>query len=138
MSLIKSCVITKKCIVDKDCKKKKIRKPSGSLLKRIKELGKRFKLLRLFVLRRIAIIRRRVNLLTTQVNSLQEQVTDLTFSTNAIRSFLLSRIGSTVTVETIAGAVTGQVVLVGDDFVQILEPSGANVLIPLVNINAVI
>lgn len=68
---------------------------------------------------------------------LQERLQRLLTPENPVEEFLQGRIGTTVTVETDAGGISGTVVALGTDYVQILEPSGNTVLVPLQSINTV-
>ncbi len=51
--------------------------------------------------------------------------------------FLTSLIGTTITVDTAAGDVSGILTLVGTDVIQLLEATGDIVLIPISSINSV-
>ncbi len=51
--------------------------------------------------------------------------------------FIEDLLGQSVVIETNAGTVTGTLTLVGTDVVQVLEPTGDIVLIPLNSINSV-
>ncbi|MGF7035636.1 hypothetical protein J2T17_006669 [Paenibacillus mucilaginosus] len=51
--------------------------------------------------------------------------------------YLVDRIGESVTIETDAGTITGVLQLVGTDVIQVLEPTGDILLIPIPSINAV-
>ncbi|WP_259616756.1 hypothetical protein [Paenibacillus doosanensis] len=138
MSLVKRCiVITKKCVTKVQPRKKKPHKPSKPLLQRFRELSRRFRLFRLLVIRRINRLTRAVNRVTAAVNNLQEEVSALVASNESIKNLLLSRVGTTVSIETISGPVSGKLLGVGKDFAQILEPTGDNVLIPIINITSV-
>ncbi|MDF2650685.1 MAG: hypothetical protein K0Q73_6490 [Paenibacillus sp.] len=137
MSLVKTCIVTtKKCVtgVKGNFKKRKIKKPSKSIIQRIKELGLRVTKLRSFVLHKIKDIVIAINKLNTQVNNLQAQVLAPIL---AIRNLLQSRMGTAVTIQTAVGSISGTVVSVGRDFVQLLEPSGAIVFIPISKINTI-
>ncbi|WP_426448067.1 hypothetical protein ACP26L_27095 [Paenibacillus sp. S-38] len=51
--------------------------------------------------------------------------------------YLEDKIGDTVTIETNAGTVTGVLQMVGSNVVQVLEPTGDILLIPISSINAI-
>ncbi|MGF9915100.1 hypothetical protein ABEX47_08930 [Paenibacillus ehimensis] len=72
-----------------------------------------------------------------QISSLQAEVVSLTATRRAVRTLLQGRIGTTVSIESNAGAISGTLTAVGEDFAQILEPTGDIVLIPLANVTSV-
>ncbi|MDF2653172.1 MAG: hypothetical protein K0Q73_8977 [Paenibacillus sp.] len=132
MTATKTCTITKKCVtkVKGNFKKRKLRKPSNSILKRLKVLSLKVAQLK----RRVNNIVAAINNLNTQVNTLQAQVLEPII---AVRNVLLARVGKSVTIQTAVGSVSGTVVTVGANFVRLLEPSGAIVFIPLSKINTI-
>ncbi|XOK63755.1 hypothetical protein ACJ7K1_11805 [Paenibacillus elgii] len=73
----------------------------------------------------------------TQISSLQAEVASLTAPSRAVRTLLQGRVGTTVSIESNAGSISGTLTAVGDDFAQIQEPTGDIVLIPLANVNSV-
>ncbi|WP_139074758.1 hypothetical protein [Paenibacillus elgii] len=73
----------------------------------------------------------------TQISSLQAEVAGLTAPSRAVRTLLQGRVGTTVSIESNAGSISGTLTAVGDDFAQIQEPTGDIDLIPLANINSV-
>ncbi len=73
----------------------------------------------------------------TQISSLQAEVASLTAPSRAVRTLLQERVGTTVSIDSNAGSISGTLTTVGDDFVQIKESTGDIVLIPLVNVNSV-
>jgi prefoldin subunit 5 len=83
------------------------------------------------------LIQEQVNLLNTRVNALAAEVSALTAPIQSVRALLQARIGTTATIETDAGSISGTVLAVGIDFVQILEPTGDIVLIPLSSITTI-
>ncbi|MGN7490745.1 hypothetical protein ACTHPF_06230 [Paenibacillus sp. SAF-054] len=76
----------------------------------------------------------RVNRLSAHVNALQDQVDTLSNNEAGTRAFLISRVGTRVTLETPAGTLFGTLTNVGEDFIQLREPDGSIVLLPLRNI----
>ncbi|MDQ0060246.1 hypothetical protein [Paenibacillus harenae] len=76
--------------------------------------------------------------LERQVNLLAAEVNALVGPTQSARALLQARTGTTATIETNAGSISGTIVAVGIDFVQILEPTGDIVLIPISSITAII
>jgi predicted RNase H-like nuclease (RuvC/YqgF family) len=91
-----------------------------------------------------ANLQAQISKLQTQVANLQTQVANLQTELEsdvtpnpALQSLLQSKQGQTVTVATPAGNVTGEVILVGTDAVQIQEPNGDIVNIPFAKITAV-
>jgi hypothetical protein len=75
------------------------------------------------------------NQVRNDVNTMQAQISGLNTLPN-IRNVLLSRTGTTLTIETDAGTITGTLTEVGTDYVAIQEPTGALVLIPITEINS--
>lgn len=84
---------------------------------------------------RLANLERAFAELQATVAQLQEQLQGLLAPIESIRNELLSRIGTTITILTDAGSVTGTLTEVGDDYVLITEPNGNLVYIPLTSIN---
>ncbi|MGM0879654.1 MAG: hypothetical protein ACQEXQ_01265 [Bacillota bacterium] len=74
------------------------------------------------------------NQIRNDVNILQAQVSSLA-AAPGIRDVLLGRLNTSILVETDAGAISGTLIEVGTDYVAILEPTGAIVLVPLTDIN---
>ncbi|KKO55235.1 hypothetical protein XI25_02095 [Paenibacillus sp. DMB20] len=72
--------------------------------------------------------------LTGRVNAVQQQVDTLAGGRRAIIGLLNGRLNTTLTIETPGGTVFGTLITVGADHVQILEPTGAIVLLPIRNI----
>lgn len=86
-----------------------------------------FKKLVLLFRRLEAQIRR----ITLRVNNLQEQVDSLTAPRRSLVNQLRGRLNTRITIQTQAGSVFGTIIFIGTDFVQIQEPNGSIVLIPL-------
>ncbi|KPV55242.1 hypothetical protein QJ48_34225 [Paenibacillus sp. A3] len=72
-----------------------------------------------------------------QIADLQGEVESLYATSRAVRTVLQGRVGTTVSLDTNAGSISGTLTVVGDDFAQIQEPTGDIVLIPLANVNSV-
>ncbi|TFE27185.1 DUF2642 domain-containing protein [Cohnella luojiensis] len=137
-----------------DCppKKFKIKIPKKRKKRRGLSLLERFKRLRRQVARISRFLQRRLNALAevllglqgvtnalrNDVNVLQAEVSDLTEEEDALRSQLQARIGTIITINTDAGTITGTLTAVGEDFAQILEASGAIVLVRFESINSFI
>lgn len=78
-----------------------------------------------------------VTQLNQQVSVLAAEVNAITGPTQGTRALLQARIGTTATIETNAGSISGTVLAVGIDFVQILEPTGDIVIIPISSITTI-
>ncbi|GLI07394.1 hypothetical protein YDYSG_34240 [Paenibacillus tyrfis] len=72
----------------------------------------------------------------TQISSLQAEVASLTAPSRAVRTMLHGRVGTTVSIESNAGFISGMLTAVGHDFVQIQEPTSDIVLIPHAKVNS--
>lgn len=73
--------------------------------------------------------------LQTTVAQLQQQVNSITGPIEELRRALIARQNTTITIETDAGSITGVLAIVGTNYIQINEPSGNIVFIPLASIN---
>ncbi|MEC0239711.1 hypothetical protein P4H66_07540 [Paenibacillus dokdonensis] len=76
-------------------------------------------------------LRYRVNRLSARVNSLQDQVELMTGNQQGTKAFFIKKVHSKITIETPAGTIFGTLTLVGNDFIQLREPDGSIVLLPL-------
>ncbi|WP_052759418.1 DUF2642 domain-containing protein [Paenibacillus sp. DMB20] len=110
------------------------RKKAGVISKKWGSLYRRFS-------RSIALLKLQVRrlgnaleTLTGRVNAVQQQVDTLAGGRRAIIGLLNGRLNTTLTIETPGGTVFGTLITVGADHVQILEPTGAIVLLPIRNI----
>lgn len=77
-----------------------------------------------------------VNQTRNDVNVLQNEFTAFSATNQDIREQLIARIGTTINIETSAGSVTGLLIAVGDDYVEILETSGATAIVRIAKINS--
>ncbi|WP_133253976.1 hypothetical protein [Paenibacillus xerothermodurans] len=100
--------------------------------------------MRSYVESKYNIARRHINKMVSEVNELSNQITILrarvagvTAPSEANRTYLQSLIGTIVTVGTTAGPVSGRILTLGEDYVQLVEATGDLVLVPLANINYV-
>lgn len=147
------CKVVKVIPCPPERKKKKKRK-----LKKKRGISSRARFRRLR--RQIAGIRneerRRFEELTAAISKLADTIAQLTAFTNQIRNdvnelqaqfrgtqtapiirqVLLPRINTSIVVETNAGAISGTLIEVGTDYIEILEPTGSIVLIPLAEVNS--
>ncbi|WP_281888513.1 PRC-barrel domain-containing protein [Paenibacillus sp. YYML68] len=73
--------------------------------------------------------------LTHAYEELRQELNNQSDEEGAYRSVLTPRIGTTITVDTDAGTITGLLIAVGLNFIQVKEPSGADVFIPFDAIN---
>ncbi len=122
-------------------KKKKRRKTSYSIWSKFLSLRRK-------LIRSIAGIRLQIVRLNERLNALQEQVNSLRGGSSpgagpgpgpgagagpdsSIIAFLRGRLNSRITVETTAGTIFGTLIAIGEDYVQIAEPNGSIVIIPL-------
>lgn len=126
-------------------KKKKRKKTSYSIWSKFLSLRRK-------LTRSIAGIRLQIARLNERLNALQEQVNGLRGGSSpgagpgagpgigpgpgagpgsSIIAFLRGRLNSRVTVETTAGTIFGTLIAIGEDYVQIAEPNGSIVIIPL-------
>lgn len=120
-------------------KKKKRKKTSYSIWSKFLSLRRK-------LIRSIAGIRLQIARLNERLNALQEQVNGLRGGASpgagpgagpgvgpgsSIIAFLRGRLNSRVTVETTAGTIFGTLIAIGEDYVQIAEPNGSIVIIPL-------
>lgn len=128
MLIVKKRLRTAPCYAGRRRIKRK--KKRSSLLKKLLSFRSR-------VLRYSRLINRRIESLVNTVNLLAAQVNTITAPTQGARALLQGRMGSVVSIETNAGSISGTIVEVGVDYVQILEPTGDIVLIPLRSITTV-
>lgn len=126
-------------------KKKKRKKTSNSIWSKFLSLRRK-------LIRSIAGIRLQIARLNERLNVLQEQVNGLRGGASpgagpgvgpgvgpgsgagpgsSLIAFLRGRLNSRVTVETTAGTIFGTLIAIGEDYVQIAEPNGSIVIIPL-------
>ncbi|MGE7823767.1 hypothetical protein [Paenibacillus sp. NPDC093718] len=127
---------------DSECKeitgrrKKKIAKPSHSVWRKIlilrRKLIRSIEQIRLQVAQlnaRIIALQEQVN---ARINTLQEQVNGLGAGpSSSVLAFLRGRLNTRITVVTTGGTVFGTLIAIGEDFIQIAEPNGSIVIIPL-------
>ena len=73
----------------------------------------------------------------TEIAAVRSQVNGILAGAEVARQFLSNRTGSSAIVDTNAGAVSGTVLAVGSDYVEMLEPNGTIVLIPLMKVVSV-
>lgn len=89
---------------------------------------------------RVSVLTGSVNDLNTQVSTLQATVSGLSAALpetgGQTTTILLSRLSTPVAFETDAGSIVGTLVAVGTNYVEILEPTGASVLLPTNRINS--
>ncbi|MBB3113317.1 chromosome segregation ATPase [Paenibacillus phyllosphaerae] len=85
-----------------------------------------------------AIHRNRIELgeMRSTVGSLTSEVGELTSEEQSIRSQLQQRIGAQVTIDTPVGTVTGVLIAVGEDFVELQESTGAILVVRIAKINS--
>lgn len=103
----------------------------------------RFQVFRRFVLGRLTALGRAINGLRAAINSLigrvqllEEQVGETVGRIAETRQFFQSRIGTTVSVTTDAGVVSGTITEVGTNYVRLTESDGDLVFIPLDEVNS--
>ncbi|XEC93766.1 DUF2642 domain-containing protein [Paenibacillus tarimensis] len=84
----------------------------------------------------LSALRNDVSALQTGFSAVQAGVSELTGPLDTLRSLLTARIGTTITIDTDAGTVTGVLTAVGTDFVSVQEASGAIVIIRLESIES--
>lgn len=81
-----------------------------------------------------------LNAITNQIqirlNQLQEQVSSIVIPADGVKNSLISRIGTTVTIQTDIGSVLGVLITVGEDYIEINELSGELIFIFLTSIVA--
>ncbi|MBW7456815.1 YuzF family protein [Paenibacillus sepulcri] len=77
-----------------------------------------------------------VNQTRNDVNVLQNEFTALSATNQDIREQFIARIGTTINIETPAGSVTGLLIAVGDDYLEILETSGSIAIVRIAKINS--
>lgn len=127
---------------DSECKeitgrrKKKHPKPSHSVWRKILIL--RRKLIRSIVQIRLQIAQLNARIIAQQeqvnarINALQDQVNGLEVGqSSSVLALLRGRLNTRITIVTTAGSVFGTLVAIGEDFIQIAEPNGSIVIIPL-------
>jgi uncharacterized protein YlxW (UPF0749 family) len=114
------------------------------LRREVRELAHQLRIIRREVLAEEQRLQSEINQLQAQDANLQAQIASLQTQIDsgvtpnpALQSFLQSKQGQTVTVSTPAGNVTGVVILVGTDAVEIRESNGDIVIIPFSKITAV-
>ncbi|MFE0555012.1 hypothetical protein ACFW1P_03620 [Paenibacillus sp. NPDC058910] len=112
-------------------KKKKRKKTSHSVWSKF--LSLRRKLIRSIAVIRLQIVRlnERIHALQEQVNGLQGGASPGASPGSSVSAFLRGRLNSRITVETTAGTIFGTLIAIGEDNVQIAEPNGSIVIIPL-------
>ncbi|RCW46445.1 uncharacterized protein DUF2642 [Paenibacillus prosopidis] len=124
------------------CRRRKKKKKTGnSFLKQLRRLRQQIARITRVYQSRINRLSAEISRLTdftnqirNDVNILQAQVSALA-TAPGIRDVLLARLNTSIVVETDAGAISGTLIEVGTDYVAILEPTGAIVLVPLTDIN---
>lgn len=133
-----------------------LRKPTGcinrhNLLRLIKELKREFNQFKQETRHREQVQNRQIAKLTKEVNLLQNAVSQLNAElaqlrievesgvtpNPALQASFQSKLNQTVTVSTPDGSVTGVVIVVGTDAVELREGSGDIVIIPYSKVTAV-
>ncbi|CAM4411639.1 YuzF family protein [Paenibacillus alkaliterrae] len=105
---------------------------------------KQLRRLRQQIARITRVFRRRINRLSAAISRLRNDVNILQAQVSAlvpgpgIREALLARLNTPIVIETDAGTISGTLIEVGIDYVAVLEPTGAIVLIPITKINSFI
>ena len=84
---------------------------------------------------RISRLQEQDTSLDAQLRLLRAEVGQLADPFAGLRSALENRLNTAVTIETNAGPVSGTLIAIGTDFVEILEPNGDLAFIPLNNVN---
>jgi prefoldin subunit 5 len=127
---VSECKVVKIITCPSEHKKKlKRKKKTGiSLLERLRRLRAQVARIRSELTRLTAF----TNQIRNDVNTLQAQISAQT----GVRQILLSRLNTSIVIETDAGAISGTLIEVGTDYVAVLEPSGAIVIIPISEINS--
>lgn len=72
--------------------------------------------------------------LSSRLNQLQSQVDAIQQPLNSLRVNLNAHLGTSITIQTDAGSVIGVLLFVGDDFIEIQEPSGDLVFILITSV----
>lgn len=80
---------------------------------------------------------RQIRELSLAVSRLRSDVNLLLVRSSGLRENLSTRLNTQVTLETDAGPISGTLIELGTNYVAVLEPTGAIVLIPLSKINFV-
>lgn len=109
-------------------------KKTGSLKRKLRELRRLFLSSMARLTEQVRKLKHRVNRLSAHVNALQDRVDTLSSNDAGTRAFLSSRVGARLTLETPAGTLFGTLMNVGENFIQLREPDGSIVLLPLRNI----
>lgn len=103
----------------------------------------RYQVFRRYVLNQLAALgrsirglRSAISSLSVRTSTLEGQVGEVLGRINEIRQFFESRRGTTVSITTDAGVVTGVVTDVGVDYVRLTESDGDIVFVPLTEVNS--
>lgn len=114
------------------------------LLREVHELARQLRIFKRETLAEEQRLQSEINQLQAQDANLQAQISNLQTEIEsgltpnpALQSLLQSKQGQTVTVSTPAGNVTGEIILVGTDAVEIRESNGDIVIIPFTKVTAV-
>ncbi|WP_442603219.1 hypothetical protein [Paenibacillus sp. KN14-4R] len=118
-----------------------VMKTTNTLSKRIKALSKTVS----YLLAATASLQKKVYqiaksqlVMKREIAQINGQLNTLLAPSKAVQSLFESRYGTSTTITTGGGTVSGTVIATGTDFVQILEPTGDIVIIPFANITSVI